>query len=148
MTAKVSEHGMDLHWQREGEFSHLGFERRHQLDFGHQAHIAAGGAGNDYGCDPEQMLAASMASCHMMTFLALAAKKRLTVVSYDDRAVAELAQRDDGRFHVACIRLSPRVVFEGDKVPDAEAIMAMHHKAHEHCFIANSVLCEVEVSPR
>ncbi|MDO6681916.1 MULTISPECIES: OsmC family protein [unclassified Oceanobacter] len=148
MTQKISEHSMDLHWQREGEFSHQGFERRHQLDFGHQVQLAAGGAGNDYGSDPEQMLAASMASCHMMTFLALAAKKRLNVVSYEDHAVAELAQRDDGRFHISRILLSPLAVFEGDKIPDAEAILAMHHKAHEHCFIANSVLCEVEVNPR
>ncbi|WP_221797637.1 OsmC family protein [Oceanobacter mangrovi] len=147
MPEVLSSHEIGLKWERQGVFSHEGYERRHMLDFENGAVIAAGGAGNDFGPDPEKMLAASLAACHMMTFLALAAKKRLQVLSYDDTAVAELSRRDDGKFYVSCIRLSPKVVFEGDKVPDDEAIEAMHHKAHDHCFIANSVSCEVVVTP-
>ena len=147
MAEVLSQHKVVVGWAREGEFSHTGFERKHQLDFGNQARLLAGGAGNDFGSDPEQMLAAALASCHMLTFLTLAAKKRLQVVSYDDEAVAELSRRDDGKFYVSTIRLFPAVVFEGDQ-PDAETIEAMHHKAHDHCFIANSLSCEVVVEPR
>ena len=147
MAGAISEHRIDLVWTREGVFSHEGFERRHQVRFNDELTIAAGGAGNGYGSDPEQMLAAAMASCHMMTFLALASKKRLQVVSYEDAAVAELEQREDGKFRVGRIRLSPRVLFEGE-APDADALQKMHAKAHDHCFIANSVSCEVVISPQ
>jgi organic hydroperoxide reductase OsmC/OhrA len=148
MPEQISEHRIELKWQRDGVFSHEGFERRHQIRFQEHMVIAAGGAGNDYGSDPEQMFAAAMSSCHMMTFLALASKKRLNVALYEDSAVAELERREDGKFRVAVIRLTPKVVFEGDTIPDAEVIGKMHEKAHEHCFIANSVSCDVEVSPR
>ncbi|TNC90853.1 MAG: osmotically inducible protein OsmC, partial [Thalassolituus sp.] len=73
------EHRVAVSWERQGAFSHEGFERRHSLNFQPEVTLSAGGAGNDYGADPEQLLAAAMASCHMQTFLALAAKKRLTV---------------------------------------------------------------------
>ncbi len=145
---QVSEHIVNIRWQQQGEFSHEGFERRHELQFQPTVTLPAGGAGNNFGADPEQMLAAAMASCHMQTFLALAAKKRLVVASYEDTAVAEMGQREDGKFWVPVIRLQPRAVFSGDKQPDAAAIAAMHEKAHQHCFIANSCLSEVVVEPR
>ncbi|ASP38296.1 osmotically inducible protein OsmC [Bacterioplanes sanyensis] len=138
------QHIIRLQWQRRGEFSHAGFERRHELEFQPQVSIAAGGANNDFGADPEQMLAAAMASCHMQTFLALAAKKRLQVERYQDEAIASLAQRDDGKFWVDRIVLQPQVVFAGES-PAAETIKAMHDKAHQHCFIANSVTTEVDI---
>ena len=148
MAEVLSEHRIALNWQREGVFSHEGFERRHEIRYQDQLAVPAGGANNDYGTDPEQLLAAAMSSCHMLTFLSLAAKKRLQVVSYTDEAIAELERREDGKFRVAKIRLYPKVVFEGDNVPDADAVDKMHHKAHEHCFIANSVSCDVEVTPQ
>ena len=83
----------------------------------------------------------------MQTFLALAAKKRLIVESYHDDAEAVLAQREDGKFYIATLILRPCVQFGGDKVPDQAAIDAMHRKAHEHCFVANSVLSEVVLEP-
>lgn len=147
MAEAVSEHRIELAWQRQGVFSHEGFERQHQIRFNDELTVAAGGAGNGHGSDPEQMLAAAMASCHMMTFLALASKKRLQVLSYEDEAVAELEQREDGKFRVGRIRLSPKAVFEGE-APDAEALQKMHAKAHDHCFIANSVSCDVVITPR
>ena len=82
-----------------------------------------------------------------MTFLALAAKKRLTVESYHDEAEAVLAQREDGRFFIATLILRPRVQFSGEKIPDDASVEAMHIKAHEHCFVANSVLSEVIIEP-
>lgn len=142
------EHKITVRWQKIGEFNHEFFERRHEVAFQPEVSIFAGGAGNDFGADPEQMLAAAMASCHMQTFLALAAKKRLQVISYKDDAEAILAQREDGRFWVSKIILNPEAVFSGDKIPDAAVIQAMHDKAHEHCFIANSVTSTVEINPK
>jgi len=144
----MSEHIVHVTWEKQGEFSHEGFERRHDIAFKADVKIAAGGAGNDFGADPEQMLAAAMSSCHMQTFLALAAKKRLQVESYSDTASAEIAQREDGKFWVSVIRLTPKAVFSGDKIPDEEAVKAMHEKSHDHCFIANSASSEVIVDPQ
>ena len=144
----MSEHIIHVNWARAGEFSHEGFERRHDIEFKPQLSIPAGGAGNDFGADPEQMLVAAMASCHMQSFLALAAKKRLQVESYRDTASAEIAQREDGKFWVSVIRLAPKAVFTGEKIPDEAAIKAMHEKAHDHCFIANSTSSEVIVEPQ
>jgi len=144
----MAEHIIHIQWHKDGVFSHEGFERRHSVEFRPEVTIPAGGAGNRYGADPEQMLAAAMSSCHMQTFLALAAKKRLVVESYEDTASAEIAQREDGKFWVPRITLTPRAVFSGDKIPDEDAVLAMHEKAHEHCFIANSTSSEVVVTPR
>ncbi|MGB1092164.1 MAG: OsmC family protein [Oceanobacter sp.] len=144
----ISEHLIELKWNKIGEFSHEGFERRHQVGFQPAVILPVGGAGNDFGADPEQMLAASLASCHMMTFLALASKKRLTVTSYQDSAVAELDKREDGKMYVRRIRLSPTATFEGEKQPDEATIEKMHHKAHDHCFVANSLSCDVVVTPQ
>lgn len=139
------EHLVTVRWQKSGEFSHEFFERRHEIAFQPEVGLLAGGAGNDFGADPEQMLAAAMASCHMQTFLALAAKKRLQIESYTDEAEAVLEQREDGKFWVSKIILNPRVVFCREKTPSDDVIRAMHDKAHEHCFIANSVTSSVEV---
>lgn len=148
MSEHISEHPVAIQWQRDGVFSHEGFERRHQLQFNDGVTLTAGGAGNDFGSDPEQMLAAAMASCHMQTFLVLASKKRLTVVSYSDTAVSELVKGDDGLLRVGTIRMTPTVVFDGDKRPDEDTVRKMHEKAHHHCFIANSVRCDVVVDPQ
>ena len=148
MSESISEHPVAIQWQRDGEFSHDGFERRHQLQFNEGVNLTAGGAGNAFGSDPEQMLAAAMASCHMQTFLVLASKKRLQVVSYDDTAISELVKGDDGLLRVGTIRMAPKAVFDGDKIPDEDTVRKMHDKAHHHCFIANSVSCDVVVEPQ
>ena len=144
----MSEHKIELAWKKAGEFSHEGFERKHQLGFLPGVSLSAGGANNNYGADPEQLLAAAMASCHMMTFLALAAKKRLQVESYEDQAIVTAEPREDGKMWVPSILLQPKVVFSGDKQPDLAAIEAMHEKAHQHCFIANSTKSAVVIKVR
>lgn len=141
----MATHIAKIRWHQQGDFNHQSFERRHEIAFQEGVVLPAGGAGNDFGADPEQLLAASMASCHMQTFLSLAAKKRLQVLSYSDDAEAVLGQRDDGKFWVEKITLNPQVEFGGDKIPDADTIQAMHEKSHQHCFIANSVAAAMVV---
>ena len=95
--------------------------------------------------DPEDLLVAALSSCHMLSFLAIAAKKKLTVISYQDDAVGFL-ENDGGKLWITRVILRPKVVFETDA--DAETLAEIHHLAHEACFIANSVKTDVTVEPR
>ena len=93
--------------------------------------------------DPEEAFVASLSSCHMLTFLAIAAKRKFLVDSYVDDAEGVLAENAVGRLAVTRVTLRPRVKFSGDKQPSREQLEKMHHRSHELCFIANSVLTEV-----
>lgn len=95
--------------------------------------------------DPEEALVAATSSCHMLFFLAFAAREKLCVDLYDDAATGTLARRDDGRIAMTEIRLRPRVVFSGQNRPDADLIARLHHEAHEACYIANSITAQVVV---
>jgi organic hydroperoxide reductase OsmC/OhrA len=99
------------------------------------------------GVDPEEAYIASLSSCHMLTFLYVAARKGFVVDSYEDRATGAMAKNDRGRFWVSTVTLHPRVVYGGDRRPDAATEEAMHHAAHDECFIANSVLTDVRCEP-
>lgn len=141
----MSEHEAHIQWQRQGDFSHEGFERQHEATIsGHT--LPMSGANTPNFADPEQTLAAALASCHMQTFLAVAAKKRLTVEHYEDTAIATVEQNDAGRFYVSKVLLQPKAVFSGDKQPNAEEIEKMHHKAHDHCFVSNSLISQVDIN--
>jgi organic hydroperoxide reductase OsmC/OhrA len=96
--------------------------------------------------DPEEAFVASLASCHMLTFLYHAARKGFTVTRYEDQAEGTLAKNDKGKFYVAKVVLSPKIAFGGDKQPSAAELADLHHQAHEDCFIANSVITEVVVA--
>jgi len=145
----MSEHKVDIQWSRDGDFSHEGFSRKHDWKFEDGPEVCASAApeyDGDAGCaDPEQGLVAAISSCHMLTFLALAAKKRLIVESYTDAAVGHLENNEDGMMAVTRVDLYPKIEFGGDKIPDADTISGMHEKAHKHCFIANSVKSEIVV---
>jgi organic hydroperoxide reductase OsmC/OhrA len=95
--------------------------------------------------DPEEALVAALASCHMLTFLYVAAKQGFVVDSYADDAVGEMSKNERGKLWVSRIILSPAIVFVGEKRPSAEQLDELHHLAHEECYIANSVKSEVVV---
>ncbi len=142
----MSEHTASISWHKQGSFTHEGFERGHEAVLsGHT--IPMSGANAPAYADPEQMLAASLASCHMQTFLALAAKKRLQVEHYEDTATAKVETNSDGKLYVSEVRLTPKATFSGDKRPTQEEIEKMHHKAHEHCFISNSLISKTLITP-
>ncbi len=144
----MSKHSIDINWKVQGDFTPNEFSREHHIQFQPQLKVVAGGANNDFGADPEQLMAAALASCHMQTFLMLAAKKRLQVESYQNTVTAEAVQREDGKFWVSHIQLAPLAKFVGEKQPDEATVLAMHEKAHQHCFIANSIKSEITVKPR
>ena len=82
---------------------------------------------------------ASLSSCHMLTFLWIAARRGFVVENYHDEAVGELSRDAGGQLAMTSVVLRPRVTFAGDRTPEAEAHEAMHHEAHDQCFIARSV---------
>ena len=96
--------------------------------------------------DPEEAFVASLSSCHMLWFLSLAAAQHLRVDRYTDDAVGVLGKNAQGKVAMTAVTLKPRVTICGEK-PTAAAFEALHHKAHEKCFLANSVTTEVHVEP-
>jgi organic hydroperoxide reductase OsmC/OhrA len=95
--------------------------------------------------DPEEAYVASIASCHMLTFLYVAAKQGFVVDDYADDAVGEMSKNERGKFWVSKVTLSPQIKFSGEKRPSSEQLNGLHHLAHEECYIANSVKSEVVV---
>nr|WP_262498932.1 OsmC family protein [Pseudomonas sp. WS 5011] len=98
--------------------------------------------------DPEEAFVASLASCHMLWFLSIAAKCRFCVDDYHDCASGLMQENAAGKLFIAQVTLRPAVSFSGERLPSREQIEQMHHQAHEECFIANSVKSEVRCEPR
>jgi organic hydroperoxide reductase OsmC/OhrA len=149
----MSEHHATIEWKRETpDFAYQTYNRDHDWRFDAgitvRASAAPGYLGNASCVDPEEAFVASLSSCHMLTFLAVAARKGLVVDSYRDEAVGVLAKDAAGRLAVTRVTLRPETRFGGDKVPSAEELRALHDQAHHACFIASSVKTEVVVEPR
>lgn len=97
--------------------------------------------------DPEEAFVASLSSCHMLWFLAIAAKRGFCVDSYVDDAAGVMSRNADGKLAMTTVTLRPAVTFGGSPAPAAGEIDAMHHEAHAECFIANSVKTDVRCEP-
>ncbi|GAB3838069.1 OsmC family protein [Kribbella italica] len=146
----MSEHVVDVSWSRgEHEFTYQTYNRDHEWRFDGGVTVPGSAnpayLGNPGPVDPEEAFIASLSSCHMLTFLAIAAKKRLVVDAYDDHAVGVMAKNERGRIAITQVTLHPKIVFAGEQ-PDAAALERIHHRAHEECFIANSVTTEIIVA--
>lgn len=96
--------------------------------------------------DPEEAFVASLSSCHMLWFLSIAAKRGFRVNYYRDVAIGEMSKNEDNKLVISIVRLRPHVDWDGDTPVDSE-IVEMHQKAHEECFIANSVRTTVLTEP-
>ena len=96
--------------------------------------------------DPEEAFVAALSSCHMLFFLAFAAKRHWIIDSYTDQAVGTMEKNDAGRWAMARVVLRPRLVFSGE-VPAQTDIDDLHREAHEECYIANSVKTRVLIEP-
>jgi organic hydroperoxide reductase OsmC/OhrA len=146
----MSEHHATISWKRESpDFSYEGYNRAHDWRFDAGVEVPASSAPDYLGdpdrVDPEEALVAAVSSCHMLTFLALAARKRLVVERYHDEAVGVMEKNEEGRLAITKIRLRPEIEWGGEGAPSDDALAKLHHQAHEHCFIANSVRSEVSV---
>ncbi|MGE0871060.1 MAG: OsmC family protein [Kofleriaceae bacterium] len=99
------------------------------------------------GIDPEEAYVASIASCHLLTFLFVASKAGFSVAHYRDEAVGEMTKNERGVPWVSKVTLSPVIEFVGDRRPTPDELAQLHHRAHDECFIANSVSTEIVVMP-
>jgi organic hydroperoxide reductase OsmC/OhrA len=144
----MSEHRASVEWQRSGEFRYETYSRAHTLRF--DGLTVPGNAApenipptvkHEGGVDPEQGFVAALSSCHMLWFLHIALQRKWVVDRYVDEAVGVL-----DKTWVSRVTLRPRVTFAG-RQPTAEEHRALHHAAHEKCFIANSVKTEVLIEP-
>ena len=102
------------------------------------------GTANAAGVDPEEALIASISSCHMLFFLDYAGRAGFVIASYVDEASGVLEKRADGKIAVTKVTLRPKIVWTGTP-PTAEQLADLHHRAHDACFIANSVNSEVTI---
>ena len=124
------------------------FSKNHKIEI--NDNIFNAGSAPEYGgkkneINPEQSLAAAISSCHMMTFLSLAAKMRWPVKSYKDKACAYLGKNSKGKMSVTKIELNPNIKFQGDFFVSKEDMDKMQDRSHRYCFIANSLSEEVEI---
>lgn len=146
----MSDHRVQLEWRprADDDFAAGEYQREHRWRFSGGLEIE-GTAAPDYGGseklpNPEEALVAAVASCHLLTFLAIAQRRGLIVAAYDCEGVGTLGKNDDGRMAVTRIRLVPRIEFAGE-TPDAAALEKLHASAHRNCFIANSISCPVDI---
>ena len=149
----MSEHTATIEWRRETpDFAYETYNRDHDWSFdgGITVRASANPAylGSATCVDPEEAFVASLSSCHMLTFLALAAKARYIVDGYRDQAVGVLEKDSSGHLAMTRVTLRPRVAFGGEKRPGPEELRQLHDRAHHACFIANSVKTEVVVEPQ
>ena len=150
----MSTYTATIRWSREGgaDFAKGQYSRAHEwaFDGGHvmpasaSPHIVPAPWSDLAGVDPEEAFVASLSSCHMLFLLDFARRAGFVVDSYTDEAEGELGKRADGRMAMTRVTLRPRIGW-GGQAPDAAALADLHHKAHEACFIANSVTTEVTV---
>jgi organic hydroperoxide reductase OsmC/OhrA len=142
-------------WQRHaGEaFTDNRYHREHVLRFDGGVEVAGSSSpsvvplpySTAAAIDPEEMFVASIASCHMLWFLSLAADAGVVVERYTDNASGVMSKNSERKLWVSQVTLRPQVVLAGGS---AEKISELHHRAHEECFIANSVRTEVLVQPQ
>lgn len=140
-------------WQRPADaaFTDGRYSRAHAWRFDGGAEVPASSSpqvvplpfSSAAAVDPEEAYVASLASCHMLFFLSIAARKRFVVDRYSDTAEGVMEKGADGKIAVTRVVLNPRVTYAGPG-PDRATEEEIHHAAHAQCFLANSVKTEIE----
>ena len=153
----MSDYTAEVIWERDPAQDFLGnrYSRKHLLRFDGGVEIPGSSAPSSVplpmsdasAVDPEEAFVASLASCHMLWFLAIAAKRRFVVDRYVDAAVGVMARNEQGKLAMTRVTLRPAVTFSGEHRPSRDELDQLHHKAHEECYIANSVKTEVVCEP-
>jgi organic hydroperoxide reductase OsmC/OhrA len=148
----MSEYQAHIRWRRGGApYTFEAYPRDHEWTFSGTAIPASASKeyrGAETRVNPEEALVAALSSCHMLTFLAIAAKKHLSLDSYSDDATGVLEKNADGKLAVTRVALRPKIVWSDGVAVSRADLDHMHHQAHEGCFIANSVKTNVAVEPQ
>lgn len=146
----------EVTWLRgEQDFINNRYSRRHLLRFDGGAVVAGSSSphvvpvpmSDATAVDPEESFVASISSCHMLWFLAVAAKRKFCVDRYHDNAEGIMENNMHGKMVISVVTLRPAVTFSGEQIPTQEQIQELHHLAHDECFIANSVKSEIRCEP-
>jgi organic hydroperoxide reductase OsmC/OhrA len=148
----MSHHTADIKWACSGnDFTRGRYSRGHEWHFDGGVTVPASASPHvvrlpwsvEAAVDPEEALVAAISSCHMLWFLSLAREDGWNVVSYNDHAVGTMGLNERGREAILSVLLDPHIAFR-DRLPSADEVTDLHHRAHENCFIANSVTCKIE----
>lgn len=149
----MSEHKAVIDWTHSrGEFLNGTYSREHTWTFDGGVVVPASPAtssvrvpySNPANVDPEEAFVAAISSCHMLTFLYLASKSGIEVVSYHDEAMGVMTENERGVPWVSAVTLRPRIGYRGER-PSRDEETRLHHKAHEECFVSNSVKTGITV---
>lgn len=143
-----------LIWERgEQPFADQRYSRAHEWIFDGGLHVPASSSplsvplpmSEAANIDPEEALVAAASSCHMLFFLSIAAQRGFIVDRYSDHAVGVLERDAAGRMAMTRITLRPRIAFSGAALPAPADLAAMHHLAHDKCYVANSLKAEIRI---
>lgn len=152
----MGHHSARVEWRRDNaKFTDNRYSRAHEWSFDGGTRVPASASPgvvpvalcNPSAVDPEEAFVAALASCHMLWFLSIAAKRGFVIERYEDDAVGELAPNDDGRLAMKTVILRPAVTFGDGRHPARAELEALHHEAHDRCYLSNSVRTEIQVAP-
>ena len=150
----MSEHVATVHWRRgTATFAKGKYSRAHTWQFDGGVNVPASASpdvvpapwSDANAVDPEEAYVAALSSCHMLWFLSLAAAQGFIVDSYEDHAVGHMREITPNRPVIAEVILRPAIAFDPEHAATREQVDALHHAAHERCFLANSVKTEIRV---
>ncbi|MDX1692680.1 MAG: OsmC family protein [Ketobacteraceae bacterium] len=142
---KAAKHKAVIHWEKQpdgGEVYSWSFDNGVVIHNATHAPLAQQGM-----IDPESAFVASVASCHMLSLLAMAVKRGFTVAQYHDEAIGVLGLNREHRIAVTRILLRPRIRFQGEHQPSDKELTELHDATRQNCFIANSITTQVHVDP-
>ena len=149
----MSEYGAKISWYRGNDEAYVDnqYSRGHEWSFDGGLTVPASASPHvvplpysvEQNVDPEEAFVASLSSCHMLFFLSIAAKRKYVVDEYIDNAIGIMDKDSNGMEWMTRVTLRPFIKFSGENQPNNELLKKMHHRAHELCFIANSVKTEV-----
>lgn len=152
----MSTHQAHIRWTRQPQerFLDSRYSRAHSWEFDGGVTVPASSAVSSVplpyskaeNVDPEEAFVAAISSCHMLSFLYVAARANFLVDAYDDLALGTMTRNRQGRLAVTSVQLRPDVTFSGSNIPSDAEVAELHHAAHEECYIANSVLTEITIS--
>ncbi|KAF0186621.1 MAG: OsmC family protein [Hyphomonadaceae bacterium] len=153
----MSDYTATVTWARDGAvFTDGKYSRTYLISFdggvsiagSASPHVVRAPLSKADAADPEELLVAAVSSCHMLFFLDFARRGGFTVDRYQDEAVGVMEKDDRGRTSITKVTLRPAVSWSGEKQPSPEDIDDLNHRAHEACYIANSIRAEVLVEAR
>ena len=153
----MSDYLATVSWDRRGaKFTDNRYSRAHVWEFDGGATVPGSSSPHSVplpysdasAVDPEEAYVAALASCHMLWFLSIAAKRGFVVESYRDAAVGTMERNSRGQLVITTVTLRPHTVFgNGGTAPTDELVRNLHHAAHPECFLANSVKTEIVTEP-